>query len=97
VLFVDRPSWPGRGTVWCHLISDVAVAELHAFAELIGAPRRAYDRDHYDLSPDQFRIAAWLGARVVRSREITSRLSTAGLRRPKRRAAGPPRRPPAAP
>jgi hypothetical protein len=83
VIYVDRPLWPGRGRLWSHLVSDVSLAELHAFAELLGAPRRAFERDHYDLPAERFRVAVWLGAAVVPSREIVARLTAAGLRRRK--------------
>ena len=43
LIYVDRPAWPGRGRLWSHLVSDVSFAELHAFAELLGAPRRGFD------------------------------------------------------
>lgn len=83
VLYVDTPRWPAHGRLWAHLISDVSAAELHAFAEAIGVPRRAFERDHYDVSAERARIAVWLGARQVPSREIIERLVGAGLRRPR--------------
>ncbi|GGM33428.1 hypothetical protein GCM10007977_038620 [Dactylosporangium sucinum] len=58
-------------------------AELHAFAELIGAPRRGFERDHYDIPADRVQAAIWLGARLTSSREIIERLHAAGLRRPR--------------
>ncbi|GHJ15116.1 DUF4031 domain-containing protein [Micromonospora sp. AKA38] len=83
VLYLDPPAVPWRGRLWSHLISDVSFAELHAFAELLGASRRGFDRDHYDLPAERFRVAVWLGATVVPSREIVRLLRDAGLRRPK--------------
>jgi hypothetical protein len=83
VLDIDTPRWPAHGRLFAHLISDVSVAELHAFAELIGAPRRAFERDHYDVPAERARIAVWLGATVVSSRVIVERLVVAGLRRPR--------------
>lgn len=83
MLYLDRPAWPSRGRLWSHLISDVSYAELHAFAEALGAPRRGFDRDHYDIPADRFPVAVWLGARVVPSRELVRLLRGAGLRRPK--------------
>jgi Protein of unknown function (DUF4031) len=85
VIYVDPPRWPARGRLWSHLISDASVAELHVFAELLGAPRRAFDRDHYDLPAERVPAARWLGAVLVPSREIVARLHAAGLRRPRRR------------
>ncbi|MFF0720278.1 DUF4031 domain-containing protein [Micromonospora sp. NPDC003816] len=87
VIYVDRPAWPARGRLWSHLISDVSVAELHAFAEALGAPRRGFDRDHYDIPAERFAMAVWLGAQVVPSREIARLLRATGLRRPKHLAA----------
>ncbi|MGI5246854.1 DUF4031 domain-containing protein [Dactylosporangium sp. CA-139066] len=83
MLYIDTARWPAHGRLWAHLISDVSAAELHAFAELIGAPRRAFERDHYDVSTERAQIAVWLGARLVPSREIVERLVGAGLRRPR--------------
>jgi hypothetical protein len=84
MLYVDRPAWPARGRLWSHLVSDLSFAELHAFAEMLGAPRRGFDRDHYDVPADRFGLAVLLGARVVSSREIVARLQASGLRRPRR-------------
>src|SRR4051794_34950175 len=83
VLYIDTPRWPAHGRLWAHLISDVSAAELHAFAELIGAPPRAFERDHYDVPADRVRLAVWLGATQVSSRMIVERLVAAGLRRPR--------------
>jgi hypothetical protein len=83
MVYVDPPAWPARGRLWSHLVSDVSYAELHAFAEMLGAPRRGFDRDHYDLPAERFAMAVWLGATEVSSREIVRLLHRAGLRRPK--------------
>ncbi|WP_433213674.1 DUF4031 domain-containing protein [Dactylosporangium sp. CS-047395] len=83
MLYIDTPRWPAHGRLWAHLISDVSAAELHAFAELVGAPRRAFERDHYDLPAERAQIAVWLGATRVDSRTIVERLVAAGLRRPR--------------
>jgi hypothetical protein len=50
---------------------------------MLGAPRRGFDRDHYDLPAERVPMAVWLGARPVSSREIVRLLHGAGLRRPK--------------
>ena len=81
MILVDPPGWPARGRLWSHLISDVGYPELHVFAEALGVPRRAFERDHYDIPAERYRCAVWLGARVVTSREIVQRLHDAGLRR----------------
>lgn len=83
MIYVDEPTWPGRGRLWSHLVSDVSYAELHVFAEMLGVPRRAFDRDHYDITAERFAVALLLGARLVSGRELVGRLTAAGLRRPK--------------
>jgi len=80
---VDRPLWPAHGRLWAHLISDTSFAELRAFAELLGAPRRGFDRDHFDIPSELVPVAIWLGAAQVSTQEIVVRLRAAGLRRPK--------------
>jgi len=82
-VLIDEPIWPFRGELWCHLVSDVSYDELHVFAEMLGAPRRAFDRDHYDIPSTRFASALWLGATLLPSRELAFRLRAAGLRRPK--------------
>ncbi|WP_433082702.1 DUF4031 domain-containing protein [Dactylosporangium sp. CA-052675] len=83
MLYIDAPRWPAHGRLFAHLISDVSAAELHAFAELIGVPPRAFERDHYDVTAERARVAVWLGARPVASRVIVERLVASGLRRPR--------------
>ncbi|MFI6587529.1 DUF4031 domain-containing protein [Embleya sp. NPDC050493] len=83
-LLIDPPAWPGRGRLWSHLVSDVSHAELHAFARALGAPERAFDRDHYDVPADLYAQALAQGAEPVSSRELVVRLTEAGLRRRKR-------------
>jgi hypothetical protein len=83
LILVDQPVWPARGRLWSHLVSDVSYAELHVFAEMLGVPRRAFDRDHYDILDVRFQPALWLGAVLMPSRELAARLRAGGLRRPK--------------
>ena len=79
-LLVDDLRWEHRGRRWCHLVSDVSLDELHAFAESLGIPRRGFHGDHYDL-PDDYRAAALAsGAQAVDSRDLVRRLRAAGLR-----------------
>lgn len=82
-VLIDPPTWPGHGRLWSHLASDTSYAELHGFAERIGLPRRAFERDHYDVVEELFDDAVTAGATVVTSREIVRRLRAAGLRRRK--------------
>jgi hypothetical protein len=67
----------------------VSYAELHAFAEMLGAPRRGFERDHYDIPASLVPVAVWLGAHPVTSREIATRLRASGLRRPRHLAQRP--------
>jgi hypothetical protein len=83
LILVDEPLWPARGRLWSHLVSDLSYNELHVFAEMLGAPRLAFDRDHYDIPETRFASALWLGALLVPSRVLAFRLRSAGLRRPK--------------
>jgi hypothetical protein len=83
-VLIDPPTWPGHGRLWSHLVSDTSYAELHAFAERLGVPRRAFERDHYDLVEDRYAAALAAGARPVSSRDIVAALHAAGLRRRKR-------------
>jgi hypothetical protein len=79
-LLVDDCRWEHRGRRWCHLVSDVDLDELHAFAASLGIPRRGFHGDHYDL-PEEYRADALAhGAVAVGSRELVRRLRAAGLR-----------------
>jgi len=86
-ILVDPATWPGRGRLWCHVVSDTSFDELHAFARACGIPERAFERDHYDVPADRRDELIAAGAQPVRSREIVRRLTEAGLRRPKHRPA----------
>ncbi|MEU9865310.1 DUF4031 domain-containing protein [Streptomyces sp. NPDC047971] len=82
-LFIDPPTWPGHGRMWSHLVSDVSHEELHDFAARIGAPPRAFERDHYDIPSERYADAVAAGAVEVGSKELVRRITEAGLRRPK--------------
>ena len=84
MILVDPAVWPAHGRRFAHLVSDESHEELHAFADRIGLPRRAFHRDHYDI-PDELRDTALaFGAQPVTSRELVKRLQQAGLRRKRR-------------
>jgi len=80
-VLVDAAIWPFEGRKWAHLVSDTSFDELHAFAEQLGIPRRAFQGDHYDVPTDYRDRAIALGAEAVTSRELVRRLRAAGLRR----------------
>ncbi|MET8167771.1 DUF4031 domain-containing protein [Streptomyces sp. NPDC005329] len=82
-VYIDPPDWPGHGRMWSHLVSDVSYAELHLFAEGLGVPRRAFERDHYDIPSHRHAEVVAAGAVEVTSREVVRLLTAAGLRRRK--------------
>lgn len=79
-LLVDECVWPWRGRRWCHLVSDHDLAELHACAERLGLPRRAFQGDHYDLDEELRDEAIALGVAAVTGRDLVTRLIASGLR-----------------
>jgi hypothetical protein len=83
-VYIDLPTWPGHGRLWSHLVSDTSYAELHEFAAQLGIPRRAFERDHYDVIAERYAGAVAAGALPVSTREIVRRLHASGLRRRKR-------------
>lgn len=82
-VYIDPPTWPGHGRHWSHLVSDRSFAELHLFAARLGAPERAFERDHYDIPSFRYADAVALGAVEVGSKELLRRLTEGGLRRRK--------------
>jgi hypothetical protein len=84
-LLVDAARWPAHGRLWAHLVSDVSLAELHAFAARLGLPRRSFEGDHYDVPAERVPVLLAAGAEPVSTRELLVRLRAAGLRTPKRR------------
>ncbi|MFE3852514.1 DUF4031 domain-containing protein [Streptomyces griseorubiginosus] len=84
-VYIDPPTWPGHGRLWSHLVSDTSFEELHAFAEELGVPRRAFERDHYDIPSHRYADVVAAGAVEVSSRDVVRLLNGAGLRRPKGR------------
>ncbi|MDO8307443.1 MAG: DUF4031 domain-containing protein [Actinomycetota bacterium] len=83
-ILVDECAWPWRGRLWCHMVSDTSLDELHAFARWLGVPERGFGGDHYDLPEEARALAIEEGAVAVTSREVIMALRAAGLRRPKR-------------
>ena len=81
MIIVDPAVWPAHGRRFAHLVSDESHEELHAFADRLGLPRRAFHRDHYDIPDELCDTAMALGAQPVTARELVKRLQLAGLRR----------------
>lgn len=79
-ILIDDARWPNHGTLWGHLVSDVSLDELHAFADRAGIARRAFDLDHYDYPVDRHGELVGLGAVAVGRRELVRRLAASGLR-----------------
>lgn len=79
-ILIDTPMWPNHGTLWSHLVSDVSLDELHAFADSQDVPARAFDLDHYDVPARRHDDLVAAGARPVTNRELVTRLRESGLR-----------------
>lgn len=66
----------GRGIpgLWCHMVTDGSLEELHDFAHLLGlSPRRFQDHPrhpHYDLMPSSRALAVALGAQPVTTTQL---------------------------
>jgi hypothetical protein len=80
-ILVDDCVWPWRDRLWCHMVSDTSLDELHAFARWIGIPQRAFGGDHYDVTAEIRALAVEEGAIEVSSRRVVQALHEAGLRR----------------
>ena len=79
-ILIDDPRWPAHGRLWAHLVSDESVAELHAFAQANGIPRRGFDLDHYDVPEEAHARLIVAGAEHVDGHELVRRLIASGLR-----------------
>lgn len=86
-ILIDPPMWPAHGTEFSHLISDVSLEELHAFAAAAGIPGRAFDGDHYDVPARRYAALVGLGAREADCGTLVRTLIASGLRIPARRRA----------
>lgn len=81
-IYVDElRAWPGARHPFnngsCHLTTDGALEELHAFAARIGMRRSWFQNHrlapHYDLTPARREHALRLGAVFVSAREQAKR------------------------
>ena len=67
-VYVDDAVVHWRGRRWAHLMADT-LAELHAFAERLGIPRRAFQDKtsgaHYDVTAELRDEALRLGAIAI--------------------------------
>lgn len=87
-IYIDPPLWPAHGTVFSHLVSDISLEELHAFARAAGITERAFDGDHYDVAEARFDALVAAGAIPVEGRVLVRKLIASGLRIPARRRNG---------
>lgn len=85
-ILVDPAIWPWRERLWCHMVSDRHLEELHEFADTLGVPPRGFQGDHYDIPLELRARAIDLGAVPVTSKEIVLALYAAGLREPRARS-----------
>jgi len=83
-IYIDPPLWPAHGTHFSHLVSDISLEELHAFAAAQGIPERAFDGDHYDVPERRIEELVAAGAVPVEARMLVRKLIASGLRIPAR-------------
>lgn len=81
-ILVDDCIWPWRDRLWCHMVSDEGLDELHAFARWLGVPERGFQGDHYDIPEEVRAMALEEGAVAVTSRALLAALYATGVRRP---------------
>lgn len=80
MILVDEAIYWFRERRWCHMVSDQGLEELHAFADRLGVPRRAFqdhprrNHPHYDLPEEARAVALALGAVPVGGRELVERM-----------------------
>ena len=67
-VYIDDAVHPWRGERWAHLMADT-LPELHALAQQLGIPRRAFQNRpsgaHYDVPAPLHGKAVALGARAI--------------------------------
>jgi hypothetical protein len=60
--------------LWCHMVTDGELDELHRFAERLGIQRRRFQdhprHPHYDLHPNGRKSAVALGAIEVTTAQL---------------------------
>lgn len=80
-ILIDAAIWPAHDRLWCHMVSDTSLEELHAFAAALGVPERGFEGDHYDIPESHRDAAISAGALEVSSRQLVNALYLAGMRR----------------
>lgn len=76
-IYVDEAVWPYRGTLYCHMMTDGPIQELHNFAARLDLKRSWFQNKpghpHYDLSKNKRQQAIRLGAQAVSGVEMVRR------------------------
>ncbi|MDM7991183.1 DUF4031 domain-containing protein [Arthrobacter sp. zg-Y877] len=84
MIYIDPPMWPAHYTLFSHLVSDVSLAELHAFTRAADVTVRAFDGDHYDVPRERYDDLVSRGAEPVSGGQLVRILIASGLRIPAR-------------
>lgn len=75
---VSNPGW-ARQSLWCHMMTDGGIEELHQMADKIGLKREWFQNHplhpHYDLRPSMRKLAVENGAVEVTKQELVKRCS----------------------
>jgi hypothetical protein len=89
-VYVDDAVHLWRGQRWAHLMADT-LEELHAMAQRLGIPRRAFQNKtsgaHYDVTADLREDAIRLGAIAI-SRHVDRALVKAVIARAREQGRG---------
>ena len=89
-VYVDDAVHPWRGQRWAHLMADT-LEELHAMAQRLGIPRRAFQNKtsgaHYDVTADLREDAIRFGAIAI-SRHVDRTLVKAVIARAREQGRG---------
>ncbi|CAB4953176.1 MAG: DUF4031 domain-containing protein [Actinobacteria bacterium] len=80
MILIDAAIWPAHDRLWCHMVSDTSLTELHEFAARLGVPERGFEGDHYDIPEELRPTAVEQGAAEVSSRVLVEALYAAGMR-----------------
>lgn len=89
VIWIDPPMWPAHDRLWCHVISDTSLEELHDFARRVGIPTRSFEGDHYDVPAERHAELVAAGATLTGATDLARRLRSSGLRFRKRKGERP--------
>jgi hypothetical protein len=75
-VYIDSPKpifFKGQQRMFVHMVAD-SLAELHAFAAMLGIPRRAFEdkphRPHYDLFDEYIDHARAAGAQQIDNKAL---------------------------